>query len=1482
MFRVECTSCKAAYQVDERRVPPKGLTMKCPKCRESFLVSPPDKPEMAPEKASLPIPNNFSGTMIGVSARRDLLGGFARTAETSNQTQIGLQGARAPKGNDATMIGVAPSAAKDSLPPSGAATDLPAVRTPEQATPAKTGRTQDLPVSTPPGPTSRAQNTQDTAAELPAAKAQRPQQTAPFATLGAKKTSRINFSSLSPSSKPEAPKVDGPSGDGSTVDEPKPRGLKVEATKPSIDLAPKPLSPGANRLGAGGVTEAELPAVVAPRKSVPDIDLAHDLLDLPAAIGPGKAAVNSAPPSSRLHKPTHQELPAVRNVAGAAPKDQPQEPMDFDLPAVFGDRKPAAKKPEEFSKPTISDSVSLDFSDDPEEFTTASHSAPPDEVVDLDSEALESLAPSAPVAATRRGESSLDLPEVAGVGLPSVGGLDLPMVFGGNLPALSGTELPSSVGLELPDVLGGTALPSVPKGFDDAGLGFGELDLPTIGGGKSASLPPAAPLDFSAKLPSFAPSEPPAGRVSSQPPSFRARQDSFGDFDGVPSFAPSTREPAASGSLDDGGFDDGLMEGESFSLGDESQVPPESRLPSQLPKAPVTRAAPEEYGQVNLDAGPGGVGADVDDEMEFGGIPQAESEPPKGLPVDGRVDAAVLPDPAPAAVAGGRGPRVKPAKADGEAKKKTRTSVKIAAVAFGLLSVGGAALALVPELGPFGIYAAQDLFQRGEHQALQTRLGQAVDAARALDNYAGSVAAVTAMDNGRASAKRFVPLKAETAAQALAVALRFGGPASIQSTGQVLLSDLSASGADRAELRRARAVSGVLRREPSASSELGALPRDLFTLTVEGEHWLRVENTEKAIVTWTEAANQKRCAWTLFGLARAYLSGNQLEQALTAAKQTLELNSEHVGAKLLLLDAALRAGEPDPATTSTAESIASSPASASPAEIALAHTLAGEFELAEGRTSKAIDVFEEALKIVPGDPRALTSSARALFSAGRHAAALARFQAAVTAAPEAIGPKVGVIRAQLATEQLDQAVAQIQSLRQAFPKDIEIAYLSGFAALASGDTDVGRKVLQEAIELSKQQRPARFAKPAFAQVAVDAYVTLASSFTKAGEPDRAAPVLAQAAAELPGSSALRVATGDVAFGQGQFEKALAEYVEARKLAASDTAALFKEGQALSRLRRFDEAREVFERVAAVDSAYPGLPLEKGLLLDRAGKAAEALAEYERALEKDPADVDVQLRVGCGRVVAGQGTQAVNILKDVALKRPRSAEASYCLGRAMFAQGSNVEALQLMRSAVEFDANSATYRLHLGWIASEMGQVAVARRELNRALELDQGSVDAYWQRGLLNLKQGAARDAMVDFKKALELNSGHLAANADMAQALAQLGKENDSLPYWEKAVNGDGNNPTWLFRYGKVLVGRHQGEKGTELLLRALKLVEGQAPAPNWAWQAQYLAALGLGSKPQAAQHWRRYLEMSPHDSPYRGEAKRALAKAGQPWEGQ
>jgi tetratricopeptide (TPR) repeat protein len=108
-----------------------------------------------------------------------------------------------------------------------------------------------------------------------------------------------------------------------------------------------------------------------------------------------------------------------------------------------------------------------------------------------------------------------------------------------------------------------------------------------------------------------------------------------------------------------------------------------------------------------------------------------------------------------------------------------------------------------------------------------------------------------------------------------------------------------------------------------------------------------------------------------------------------------------------------------------------------------------------------------------------------------------------------------------------------------------------------------------------------------------------------------------------------------------------------------------------------------------------------------------------------------------------------------------------------------------------------------------------------------------------------------------------------------------EALSEWRRALEHEDDNATWHFRFGKLLAARRMNREALPHLLRAIELGEKRAPTPPWLWQVHQLAASTLGPTAAALPHWRKFLEQSPEDSPYRDEAKQALARAGQAWTG-
>jgi Tfp pilus assembly protein PilF len=140
---------------------------------------------------------------------------------------------------------------------------------------------------------------------------------------------------------------------------------------------------------------------------------------------------------------------------------------------------------------------------------------------------------------------------------------------------------------------------------------------------------------------------------------------------------------------------------------------------------------------------------------------------------------------------------------------------------------------------------------------------------------------------------------------------------------------------------------------------------------------------------------------------------------------------------------------------------------------------------------------------------------------------------------------------------------------------------------------------------------------------------------------------------------------------------------------------------------------------------------------------------------------------------------------------------------------------------------------------------------------------------------------MADLLNALKLNPARSEARAALADAYYDLGREREALGEWQKAVAAQPDNAVWRFRYGKLLVTNQMNDAGRAELDKAVAWAEKQEQPPRWLWEAHHFLARSLAGRAEAATHWEQFLRLGPRDSPYRAEAKAALAKLGRPWTG-
>ncbi|AUX39479.1 hypothetical protein SOCE26_008710 [Sorangium cellulosum] len=1404
MIKVECDGCRSPYQVDEKRIPPAGLRMRCPKCGTSLLVTKDGSSRLvaAPSPAAAPAPPRAA-----TPAPRPGAEGFQ------------LSERAAPAFDEDADL---PVAAPDVAFPAVAPPRRPAAAPPRREPPAPPALRQE-----PPGPEVFGEIGLPDVPDRPPAADRRNAKTVP---------QRRGFGEID---------------------------LMVELPSPADAEEMQGLDPSDLPVVYGNVPAAP-PAIPArsraDSRTAPATPSAFAEADLPAR-------TEALPPSSRRtlgFDGRDAGFGARAPEPGGRGSNAATQPLGRGRTLGMGDVAPPRVVPEyDFG----------DLDDDPPP-------APPQR-------------PSGSSMAFGFGELELPLEGDGEVELPSPSSNDLPIVAS-DLP----TSVPGVIGMPAP--LSGTGLPTPASAPLPSPVRAG---LPTV---TAAGLPAPAPAGFPAPATAGYPAPATAGYPAPAPAGFPAPAaagfptkatgpalPTRSTGPGLPAAAPAGPGTIVGAEL----FDEAPPDYDDSRVGAAFQAPGPRPLPPTAP-APAAPEPPSSGARTEADFGdfgdeialgeavtqlsPGAAPAAYDPsdrsanftqapvELEERGIELGERAPSVGDEVDLTGAGTEIGD----LSAGPEAQAGKPAQAEEAPPQKSKIKRYVVA-ALAIAAVAGGALALVPDVGAFGVNLVSDRLNAFAHEAALADLRKRSQAAFAEDTASATGAALNDAKAARASAPRHRPTMAYAGYVAFARSLRFGHRTVDDAFGREMVGLASSRPGDLHALAAAAqdAATGQLPRARQGVQALGArLKDDIDVAVLAAEIELAAKDAPKAVAAWQRAAELQKSARTLFGLARAQLLAGDRPGAEASGRGAVEASPNHVGARTLIASLVWTTpGREQEALDLLGKVTGEGPvrAAASDPEIVEAYTLLGAIHLAKSRMSAAEQAFAAAVKLDPQAVRALVGNGEVLYRSGRYSEAQARFEAAVRADAENLSAHLGKAKTWLAQERMKEAKDLLKGLQKSHAADPQVAYWLGRTELALGNKKEAEAAYLEAVKSSENRSEV-----------VDAYVALSSPLSSLGRNEAAAAKLSEATAKFPDLPALHKAKAEVALQTGRYDDARQE-LELALAKEEDLGSEFKLGQAYRRLRRFEDAARLFDKVAATDKDYPGLALERGLLFEETGQSERALEMYADALRKAPDNVDLKLRVGSTQVMAGHAVHAEPLLREVLKDRPNSAEANHFLGRALLVRGTNTaEALRFLERASELDPNRAEYHLYVGWGANETGQTARAEVALRRALELDAELGDAYWQRGVLLQKQGASRDALVDLQTALEKRPSRYEAYATMALCYQDQGNWPAAEEAWRKAIASNDKVPEWHYRLGKIYASRGNRAGAAAELEQAVTLAEApERSTPPWLFDAHFLLAEALratNSREKAVRHYQRFLETAPTDNAYRRDAVQALEDLG------
>jgi tetratricopeptide (TPR) repeat protein len=259
---------------------------------------------------------------------------------------------------------------------------------------------------------------------------------------------------------------------------------------------------------------------------------------------------------------------------------------------------------------------------------------------------------------------------------------------------------------------------------------------------------------------------------------------------------------------------------------------------------------------------------------------------------------------------------------------------------------------------------------------------------------------------------------------------------------------------------------------------------------------------------------------------------------------------------------------------------------------------------------------------------------------------------------------------------------------------------------------------------------------------------------------------------------------------GQYDKAIAAFDEARRLMPKDVAVLGYYIEAALAAKKYAAAGEAARAGLAEHPNDLRLVRLQAQVLRHTGKTDEGLQLLESAMHAHADDPFAYVVLAQGYADADRGAQALKVLQDAQTTFPDDNTIQFELGTVYDKQKKFAEAEAAFREVLSREPDNAGALNYLGYMLAERGErLDESVTYLKKALQMepDNGSyLDslgwAYFKSDKLDLAEDNLRRA-----------AGQLRANSVIqdhyGDVLFKLGRYNDAIAAWTRALNGDGDS---------------------------------------------------------------------------------------------
>lgn len=507
---------------------------------------------------------------------------------------------------------------------------------------------------------------------------------------------------------------------------------------------------------------------------------------------------------------------------------------------------------------------------------------------------------------------------------------------------------------------------------------------------------------------------------------------------------------------------------------------------------------------------------------------------------------------------------------------------------------------------------------------------------------------------------------------------------------------------------------------------------DAVRLLLVRAHLLQFEYQEALDLTSDAAyADSEDEAALMVGRGEALLGLGDLDQADETFRKVLEFHHDAKAYVGLAKSATVR-NERDEAVAVIEQGLERFP------EDAELLSLAGAWQLRDGRYEESERTYEMALKASSDNLSALVGLTRVQISRGRFGEAEANLRKLAAVAPQS--PSVVLLRGVLAFESQDYDAAknEMERVLAHHQENLTALYVAGASSYVLNQNErarswleqyvnavpnnlVARRLLAATLHRLNEQEAALDVLGGVAPESIDDgdYLSLVGSAAlNAGDLQSGAQYLEHAVERNPDSATLRarlgatrIAAGDVEGGHSQLESALE--IDPQLEQAERTLLLSYLQQ-----KRYEDVIVGAERYS---QAYPDSTfghMLRGMAYVGQGAVNDARRAFNRALEIRPGAPDASANLAALEARSGNVDQAKAVLKGVLVHHPGHLRTLMQLSRIALNQRNAEEAKGWLRQAAESNPQMAQP-------AAELAGLHLLAREYETALAIAQESLRAH-------------------------------------------------------------------------------------------------------------------------------------------------------------